>query len=81
MQYAVTEVHGKSPAGSGQARIYEDLTEAIKFIVGINKNQKLLVNGIEFNEAEVREALKGKLSTISISNEIDKHRKWLITAF
>ncbi len=81
MKYLVNEVHGKATAASGAARIFDDLPDAIKFITGINKNQKLLVNGVELNEEEVGEALKEKLSTVSVSSETDKHRRWLITAF
>jgi len=81
MQYVVNEVHGKASSSSGEAKIFDDLSDATKFIASINKNQKLLVNGIELNEEKVREALNERLSTISISSETDKHRRWLITAF
>jgi hypothetical protein len=81
MQYVVNEVHGKASPSSGAAKVFNNLTDAIKFIATINKNQKLFVDGAELDEEKVKEALKEKLSTILISNESDKHRKWLVTAF
>ena len=81
MQYLVIEVHGTASAPAGDAKLFDNISEAIKFITNINKNQKLLIDGLELDEKKVNEALKGKLSTISVTNDIDKHRKWLITAF
>jgi len=77
----VSEVYSRGFSSQLAARIFGDISGAIKFIVGTYKSQKLLVNRIEFSEARVRASLKGKLSTISISNEIDEHRKCLLTTF
>jgi hypothetical protein len=81
MQYIVNEVSDKALTPIGKARIFDELADAIKFIVNINESQKLFFDGIEFSEEKVRDVLKGRLSTISVFNEADMNRKWLITAF
>jgi hypothetical protein len=82
MQYVVNEVHSKASPLSGYAKVFDDLTEAIEYITHISRNQKLLVNDADLHEEKVNEALKERLSSVLISsNESDKHKKWLVTAF
>lgn len=81
MQYIVNEVHGKSAVPIGNAKIFGNLSDAIKYVLNENKNQRLSIDDKPFSEAAVQEKLKEKLSSVSISNETEKHIRWLITAF
>jgi hypothetical protein len=82
MQYIVNEVHGKAFPFSGHAKVFDNLPIAIEYTRHISKNQKLFIEGgLELNEEKVSETLKERLSSILISNESDKHKKWLLTAF
>lgn len=81
MQYLLNEVQMKTAPQSGEAKVFKSVTDVIKYLTKLTKNQRIMMNDGEATETKLNAALAGRLSTVSISAEGDDARHWTITAF
>ena len=81
MQYLVSGIQLKGSPGVGEAKAFDTIPEAIKYIQKLTRNKALFVGQTGVNESMLIDLLKERLSTVSISTEKDGVQKCVITAF
>ncbi len=81
MQYLVSEVRGKGLYSSGEAKVFNTISDTIRYFHGVSKNKKQLLGGRELNSEVLQELLKERLSTVSVFEERNAQRRWTVSAF
>ena len=81
MQYMVSKIQGKEIAASGESKIFETIPDVVKYLRKLNKSKRLLIGSIEMNEGTLQEALKQRLSSVSVFVDFEEDKKWIVVAF
>jgi hypothetical protein len=81
MQYIVNEVHPKDLCAFGEARVFNTISEVVRYLQKINEKKRLLIGDWEANSEILEEHLKERHATVFVFPESEQRKKWIIAAF
>ena len=81
MQYIVNEVHPKDLCAFGEAKVFNTLSDVVRYLQKINEKKRLLMGDWEADSALLEEHLKERHATVFVFAESEEDKKWIIAAF